>query len=255
MPCSPRRGWRRGNSDFGPSRFDDLTLALHTGLPRISGIIIELFTILLGRWLPSRFGHRNGNLSGRWVSRMKRDAINHQAGICILAVMMALAAIPPLPSAAAATDNACLAAIPAAEARYDIPQGLLQAIGEIESNLRPLALNIAGHPHSPETYQQAIPLLYRNGEPRNDLNIGCMQIHSAWHLDAVDGQPERFLDPVVNVDYAAQLLRRLYDITESWSLAVGRYHTGPDSPRFQRYICAVDQRLRNNDAATSLECP
>lgn len=159
-----------------------------------------------------------------------------------------------LAAPAAASDGGCLAYIPAAEERYGIPDGVLLAIAEIESNLTPLALNVGGEVHVPATYEEAVPLLYREGEPRTDLNIGCMQIHSAWHLDAVDGRPERFLSPDVNVDYAAQLLRRLYEITESWPEAVGRYHTGPDYPGFRRYICAVDRRLREGGAETSLGC-
>ena len=190
---------------------------------------------------------------------MRRDAIDYRSDRCVLAMVVALAAVLSSPVGAndpvGASDNACLASIPAAEARYDIPPGLLQAIGEIESNLRPLALNIGGRPNVPDTYEQAVSLLYSDGKPRDDLNIGCMQIHSAWHLDAVGGQPERFLDPALNVDYAAQLLRRLYDATNSWTTAVGRYHTGPSSPRFQLYICAVDQQLRDNNAEMSLDCP
>jgi soluble lytic murein transglycosylase-like protein len=169
------------------------------------------------------------------------------------AVFLLLAAVAP-PSPAAAQQG-CLSFIPAAEERYGIPSGVLQAIAEIESNLNPMALNIGGRTHLPDSVEEAMPLLYRGGQPRRNLNIGCMQIHSAWHLDAVGGRPERFLSPEVNVDYAASLLRRLYEHTGSWSRAVGRYHTGPDYPGFRRYICAVDRKLRENGAEISLGCP
>jgi soluble lytic murein transglycosylase-like protein len=144
--------------------------------------------------------------------------------------------------------------MPEAADRHGIPDGVLRAIGEIESNLNPMALNIGGRVYMPDSMEEARALLYHQGRPRRDSNIGCMQIHTGWHLDAVDGRPEQFLNADVNVDYAASLLRQLYEMTGSWPEAVGRYHTGPGYPGFQRYICAVDRQLRENGADTRLGC-
>jgi soluble lytic murein transglycosylase-like protein len=158
------------------------------------------------------------------------------------------------PAAAAGADDGCRAHMEEAADRYGIPDGVLRAIGEIESNLNPMALNIGGRVYMPDSMEEATSLLYHQGQPRRDSNIGCMQIHTGWHLDAVDGRPEQFLNADVNVDYAASLLRQLYEMTGSWPEAVGRYHTGPGYPGFQRYICAVDRQLRENGAETRLGC-
>jgi len=174
-------------------------------------------------------------------------------------LLAALAAAAVLAVAATAQASGrldtCLEAISAAEERHDIPSGLLQAIAEIESDLNPLALNVAGRTRVPQSYDQAVALLYdRAGRPRRDLNIGCMQIHTGWHLQAVDGQPQLFLDPEVNVDYGASLLRTLYEREGSWREAVGWYHTSPAYPNFYRYICAVDRELRESGADVHLGC-
>lgn len=175
----------------------------------------------------------------------------------LLAALLAAATLLGAAGAQASgrDDSGCLEAIPAAAERHGVPHGLLRAIAEIESNFNPLALNVGGAARIPETYNQAVAMLYdRSGRPRRDLNIGCMQIHTAWHLQAVGGEPRVLLDPEVNVDYAASLLRTLYEREGSWREAVGYYHTSPAYPGFYRYICAVDRELRESGANVRLGC-
>ena len=48
------------------------------------------------------------------------------------------------------------------------------------------------------------------------------------------------LDPRKNVDYAARFLTRLHGRHDTWSMAVARYHAGPDNdPAQKRYVCRV----------------
>ena len=48
------------------------------------------------------------------------------------------------------------------------------------------------------------------------------------------------LDPHKNVDYAARFLKELRKREGSWTLAVARYHAGPNNnPAQKRYVCAV----------------
>ena len=48
------------------------------------------------------------------------------------------------------------------------------------------------------------------------------------------------LDPHRNVDYAARFLVTLHARHETWSMAVARYHAGPDNdPAQKRYVCRV----------------
>jgi soluble lytic murein transglycosylase-like protein len=47
-------------------------------------------------------------------------------------------------------------------------------------------------------------------------------------------------DPARNVAYAAQFLRALRAREKSWTLAVARYHAGPNNnPAQKQYVCAV----------------
>ena len=48
------------------------------------------------------------------------------------------------------------------------------------------------------------------------------------------------LDPHGNVDYAAGFLVTLHSRYQTWSMAVARYHAGPDNdPAQKRYVCRV----------------
>ncbi len=71
------------------------------------------------------------------------------------------------------------------------------------------------------------------------IDIGCMQINHHYH----GGQfrdLRAMLDPRSNVDYAARFLSELRRRHGSWSMAVARYHAGPDNdPAQKRYICRV----------------
>jgi len=52
------------------------------------------------------------------------------------------------------------------------------------------------------------------------------------------------LEPRANVRYAARFLKQLKAREGSWTMAVARYHAGPDNdPAQKRYICAVIRNL------------
>src|SRR5690606_23793440 len=71
------------------------------------------------------------------------------------------------------------------------------------------------------------------------IDLGCMQINHHYHAAAFKGVRD-MLDPARNVDYAARFLRDLKGRHESWSLAVARYHAGPNNdPAQKRYVCKV----------------
>lgn len=171
----------------------------------------------------------------------------------------AMAALLPListPARADADPAACRTAIRAAEARYDLPRDLLLAMGIVESRLYPWALNLAGDSRMPGNIAEAELLLVNaGGEPRTDIMVGCMQIHTGWHLAAFDNQPQRLLDPATNADYAGHLLRTLYDDEQSWTRAVGRYNAGSaGGAAYHRYICLVEARLREIGSDVTLAC-
>jgi len=132
----------------------------------------------------------------------------------------------------------------AAAHRYGIPAGILYAVGLTETgrrgSLSPNALNIDGKPVFPATASEAVAA-FEQAKRRGArlIDLGCMQINHHYHAAAFAGVRD-MLDPARNVDYAARFLRDLKGRHQSWSLAVARYHAGPDNdPAQKRYVCKV----------------
>ncbi len=160
----------------------------------------------------------------------------------LLAGLLLAVSISETPALAA--GNACEAQILRAAQHYGIPAGILYAVGLTETgrkgSLQPYALNIAGKAVFASNKQEAIRAFE---QARRDgvklIDLGCMQInhhyHSAQFRDIGD-----MLDPRRNVDYAARFLSELKKSHGTWSMAVARYHAGPDNdPAQKRYVCRV----------------
>lgn len=158
------------------------------------------------------------------------------AAACISSV-----AAPPV---FAAGSNACEAEILRAAERYDVPAGILYAVGLTETgkkgSLQPNALNIEGRAVFARSARDALEEFEnarRNGARLIDL--GCMQINHHYHAERF-ASVRQMLDPRMNVDYAARFLTELKRRHGTWSMAVARYHAGPDNdPAQKRYLCRV----------------
>lgn len=155
-----------------------------------------------------------------------------------------LAAVFTSSAALAAFANPCEGEILRASKKYDVPVGILYAVGLTETghkgSLQPYALNIEGKAvfaRSAAEAERHFAQARRNGKTLIDL--GCMQINHRYHADKF-GSLNEMLDPRQNVDYAARFLVELKHRHRSWSLAVARYHAGPDNdPAQKRYVCRV----------------
>ncbi|ACK49023.1 Lytic transglycosylase catalytic [Methylocella silvestris BL2] len=135
-----------------------------------------------------------------------------------------------------------------AAGKYNIPLGVLYAVGLTESgrrgSLSPFALNIQGASFFPSSRDEA---MRRFDGARRDgaqlIDIGCMQINHHFHGRQFQSVSAIF-DPRQNVDYAAQFLKRLRESEGSWTLAAARYHAGPDNnPAQKKYVCQVIENM------------
>lgn len=163
-----------------------------------------------------------------------------------LRIALAAASISSLLAfpAAAAAANACEAEILRAADRYGVPAGILYAVGLTETgkkgSLHPNALNIEGRAvfaRNREDAVRAFEQARRAGVKLIDL--GCMQINHRYHAAEFSSLRD-MLDPRRNVDYAARFLVQLKRRHGTWSMAVARYHAGPDNdPAQKRYVCRV----------------
>ena len=131
----------------------------------------------------------------------------------------------------------------AAEA-YGVPLGVLYAVGMTETgrrgSLQPFALNIEGRSHFSSSAGEALRAFHdaRAGGAKL-IDMGCMQINHHYHRDQFESDAQ-MLDPRRNVEYAARFLSRLRKREGSWTMAVARYHAGPNNnPAQKRYVCRV----------------
>lgn len=146
--------------------------------------------------------------------------------------------------AASAAANPCESEILRAADRYGVPTGILYAVGLTETgkkgSLQPNALNIEGKAVFPRSRGEALAT-FENArhEGKTLIDLGCMQINHRYH-GARFRSVEDMLDPHQNVDYAARFLASLHARHMTWSMAVARYHAGPDNDPAQKvYVCGV----------------
>ncbi|MGP2493678.1 transglycosylase SLT domain-containing protein [Mesorhizobium sp. PUT5] len=172
---------------------------------------------------------------GRTAAALRRRFASVLAAACL----SSLAA-----GAALAAANPCEAEILRAADRYGIPAGILYAVGLTETgkkgSLQPNALNIEGKAVFPASRTAAVAA-FENArrEGRSLIDLGCMQINHHYHSGHFRNVAD-MLDPHRNVDYAARFLASLHARHQTWSMAVARYHAGPDNDPAQKvYVCRV----------------
>ncbi len=180
------------------------------------------------------------------LCRIGRAVFNLLIVFCFFAFLPpAFAAESELPSAH--DVDYCTPYIQRAERKYKIPRGLLMAIAMQESGSNgrpwPWALNVGGEGIYPQTYEAATKYLRdSSGKTRKDVAVGCMQVYLAFHVHKFSA-PEWLLHPEYNVNYGAQLLRKLYNRHGNWSEAVAFYHAATNKRAQYDYVCAVLSRL------------
>ncbi|MCM2472824.1 lytic transglycosylase domain-containing protein [Rhizobium sp. CG5] len=151
-------------------------------------------------------------------------------------------------SEVSASVGICEREIQHAAAKYGVPEGILYSVGLTETgrkgSLQPYAMNIEGKAmflaSEPEVLE-AFATARRQGAKL--IDIGCMQINHHFHGENFASVQE-MLNPRRNVEYAAKFLSNLHDRHETWTMAVARYHAGPNNdPAQKRYVCRVIANL------------
>ncbi len=147
-----------------------------------------------------------------------------------------------------ALANPCEREIAAAAQRHGIPVGILYSIGLTETgrkgSLQPYALNVSGKAYFPTSKAKA-RLVFEKAKASGDklIDLGCMQINHHYHAQHFSSVDE-MLDPAKNVEYAALFLRQLKKRYQTWTMAVARYHAGPNNdPAQKKYVCRVIANL------------
>jgi soluble lytic murein transglycosylase-like protein len=146
--------------------------------------------------------------------------------------------------AAGAEPNLCEREMARAAERHGVPVGMLYAVGLTETgrgdSLRPYALNIEGRAYYDHARSEALRR-FRDARASGAklIDVGCMQVNHHFHARHFPSV-EAMLEPAANVDYAARFLKKLKAREGTWTMAVARYHAGPDNdPAQKRYVCRV----------------
>jgi soluble lytic murein transglycosylase-like protein len=172
--------------------------------------------------------------------------------VALTAVLTGLAPVRFISEASAAQTvgdaGLCEREIRRAAAKYGVPEGILYSVGLAETgkkgSLQPWALNIEGKAVFAPSPQAALDIFEqarRQGAVLIDL--GCMQINHHFHGGEF-ASPAQMLEPARNVDYAARFLAELHARHDTWTMAVARYHAGPNNdPAQKQYVCRVIANL------------
>ena len=155
----------------------------------------------------------------------------------MLAFLISLA---PAAYAATVSDDV-LACFNHASEQHNIPVELLLSIAEVESGLRPLALNRGGSALLPRNREQADQVVEEWGKQRTTFDVGIMQVNR-WWFEKYAEPYGKGLDPCFNIDFGARILTMaIRDYGFTWQ-AVGRYHS-PTTWRQESYARKIFTRL------------
>ncbi|WP_245969299.1 transglycosylase SLT domain-containing protein [Candidatus Rickettsia colombianensi] len=124
------------------------------------------------------------------------------------------------------------------EKEHGIPSGLLAAIAEVESGLKPYAIGVSGKSIKASSTEEAKQIIKEYlAKGITNIDIGIMQINWRWHAKEFDQDLDNMLNPSQNIIYAAQLLKSLHEKHQSWQKAV-RYHSAKGEYH-RKYLKAV----------------
>jgi hypothetical protein len=156
------------------------------------------------------------------------------AGSCFLAALSTMEKTA-LTEGYFAQHDLCESEIEVAEKKYGIPHRLFMAIGTVESGRSssdsktkrpyPWTICVAGKSFYFSTKSAAIAAVKRFiARGKRNIDVGCMQVNLMHHANAFRNLEEAFT-PKYNVDYAARFFLQLKNAYNSWTHAVGYYHS------------------------------
>ncbi|MCA3343916.1 MAG: transglycosylase SLT domain-containing protein, partial [Roseomonas sp.] len=189
---------------------------------------------------------------------LSRDLALLGAALLGLALWPLTATAQSMPARGFSEGHLCRAAITEAERGANLPRGLLQAIGRVESGRRdpetghfapwPWTINAEGEGKYFPTREAAIAHV-RQLQARGVriIDVGCMQVNLHHHPNAFASLEQAF-DPLTNARYAARFLTELNGGRADWRQAAGHYHSQTPEragPYREKVLAAWEQEARN----------
>jgi len=193
-----------------------------------------------------------------FLPSLSRDLALLGAVVLGLALWPLTAAAQLMPARGFSEGHLCRAAITEAERGANLPRGLLQAIGRVESGRRdpetgqfapwPWTINAEGEGKYFPTREAAIAHV-RQLQARGVriIDVGCMQVNLHHHPNAFASLEQAF-DPLTNARYAARFLSELNGGRADWRQAAGHYHSQTPEragPYREKVLAAWEKEARN----------
>jgi hypothetical protein len=193
-----------------------------------------------------------------FLPSLSRDLALLGAVVLGLALWPLTAAAQLMPARGFSEGHLCRAAITEAERGANLPRGLLQAIGRVESGRRdpetgqfapwPWTINAGGEGKYFPTREAAIAHV-RQLQARGVriIDVGCMQVNLHHHPNAFASLEQAF-DPLTNARYAARFLTELNGGRADWRQAAGHYHSQTPEragPYREKVLAAWEKEARN----------
>lgn len=134
---------------------------------------------------------------------------------------------------AASAETSCDVAAARAERDWNIPSGVLSAVGSVESGRMgrtgrapwPWTINAAGrgtfHDNKGDAIATVLAIMLR-GFPY--IDVGCFQVDIAYHAGVFRSLDDAF-DPEKNAQAAAMILLTERSRSPDWDTAIARYHS------------------------------
>ena len=127
--------------------------------------------------------------------------------------------------------------------RYHVSPFLLEAIVHVESEGNPFAVGVnrqgVGESRGGLSYTTAAELVSRLWQQGANFDVGLGQINSR-NLEQYRVHPVYLLDPCVNLQWAAFVLRQKLDLFGNTWVAIGRYN---GSKRLTQYVWKIYRAL------------
>ena len=197
-------------------------------------------------------------LAPSFIPKLSRMLALLGAALLGLALWPLTAMAQLMPARGFSEGHLCRAAISEAERSANLPRGLLQAIGRVESGRRdpetgqfapwPWTINAEGEGKYFPTREAAIAHV-RQLQARGVriIDVGCMQINLHHHPNAFASLEQAF-DPLTNARYAARFLSELNGGRADWRQAAGHYHSQTPEragPYREKVLAAWEKEARN----------
>lgn len=113
----------------------------------------------------------------------------------------------------------------------------------------PWTLNVKGKSLMFKSKADACVILKSSLNNTQIIDVGLAQLNVRWQpqlfgIGGVFENPCDALDPYVNLDEAAKLLRERFEVHRNWVVAAGRYHRPAGGDPASKYSLSVSKRLK-----------